>query len=125
MIKNLFRYWLPELVARLTGKTKPAPHQEPPMVLELRLIPPPTPPKNEPRMTNIWCPPDNGTCQFVGRSQLTGQMVRCPGPGDARIFKVIGEGEPMETIVACRRCIPLIIAGEDPEKLKCDILVDQ
>ena len=108
----------------LLGVGKPkATHQPPTLVLELGPLPPP-PPKDEPRMTNIWGPPDNGTCQFVGRSQLTGQMVRCPGPGDARIFKVIGEGEPMETIVACRRCIPLIIAGEDPEKLKFDILVD-
>ena len=109
------------------GKPK-ATHQPPALVVFEALIDPPKPPppvKDEPRMTDIWGPPDNGTCQFVGRSQLTGQMVRCPGPGDARIFKVVDDSDVLETIVACRRCIPLIIAGEDPEKLKFDILVDQ
>jgi len=119
MIKNMLNKLL-----GLLGVGKPQVRYQP-MVMELRLIPPPPPPTDEPRMTNIWGPPDDGSCQFVGRNPLTNQVVRCPGPGHARIFKktVQDDGE-METIVTCAMHAPLVLNGEDPEMIKFDILVD-
>jgi hypothetical protein len=106
------------------GKPK-VKHQPPAVKVFEALIDAPEPPKDEPRMTNIWGPPDDGTCQFVGRHPLTGHVCRCPGPGHARIFKRTGASDEMETIVTCAMHLPLVINGEDPETLKFDVLIKE
>lgn len=96
------------------------PTHEPMLVLEVKQ--PSAPPPPEPRMTNIWGPTDDGSCQFIGRN-LVGGVVRCPADGHARIFKrtAPNDGE-METMVCCSTHLPLVVQGEDLTKIEFDII---
>lgn len=85
--------------------------------------PPPLPKPVSPRLTTLFSPQDNGTCQVLAHNPITGETIRCGRPGHLRFFRKpdIPDTE-MVGLTACQHCSAMITATADLTTLKIEVL---